>query len=266
IDLIIASGDLVTIDHEVDDDIVKEKLRLMFKLQKLCYEKRENVCGNHDPSDSFNMYACDELDKQSIMASAGSDLVQNFHNKVINIAPGLSMVGFGGSGDAVLKNEPSEVVWPAYPLDTESLLSKQLPILFSKVPKQNDIMLVTHVGPADISTTDVNKYPNELETRIAAGSPAIFEHIANESPRKTPDDVDRLTITVNVHGHSHFPFGFSHIGRTMIVNPGPLRDGRFAILTLERRSLNEVTSGIRFSEALQREQAWVVADVEFYCI
>ena len=57
----------------------------------------------------------------------------------------------------------------AYPLDTESLLSKQLPILFSKVPKQNDIMLVTHVGPVDVSTTDVNKYPNDLKERISGG-------------------------------------------------------------------------------------------------
>jgi len=38
IDFIIASGDLVTIDHEIDDEIAKEKLRLMFKLQKMCYE------------------------------------------------------------------------------------------------------------------------------------------------------------------------------------------------------------------------------------
>ncbi|CAG8514723.1 3273_t:CDS:2 [Paraglomus brasilianum] len=266
IDFIIASGDLVTIDHEVDDEIVKERLRLMFKM---CYEYRvsEYVCGNHDPSEAFYMYAYDELGKQR---SAGSDLVKNFHNKVIDIAPGLSMVGFGGSTEAALRNEPSKVVWPAYPLDTESLLSKQLPILFSKVPKQNDIMLVTHVGPVDVSTTDVNKYPNDLKERISGGSAAISRHIANESPRKTPDDVDVLTLTVNVHGHTHFPFGISHIGRTVIVNPGPLRDGRFAILTLERHSQDELihkdTSRKRLTEALQRKQVWIVSGVEFYLI
>ena len=106
--------------------------------------------------------------------------------------------------------------------------------------------------------------------RIYYLSAAILGRIANESPRKIPDGVDVLTITVNVHGHTHFSFGISHIGRTMIVNPGPLRDGRFAILTLERRSLDELirkdTSGQRFTEALQREQVWIVAGVEFYLV
>ena len=39
-----------------------------------------------------------------------------------------------------------------------------------------------------------------------------------------------------VHGHTHAGGGKSHVGFTPIFNPGPLKDGEYAILTL-RRSL-----------------------------
>lgn len=75
-------------------------------------------------------------------------------------------------------------------------------------------------------------------------------------------------IAINIHGHSHYPFGLSHVGRTMVINPGPLCDGRFVILTLRQLDkeilLHKDKERIKYYMASNKSSFWVTEGVEFY--
>ncbi|CAG8667386.1 5532_t:CDS:2, partial [Racocetra fulgida] len=58
--------------------------------------------------------------------------------------------------------------------------------------------------------------------------------ILEKSTPLSPEDSSQCNIMFNIHGHTHCAFGLSHLGQTLIINPGPLQEGRFAILTLEQ--------------------------------
>ncbi|CAG8650463.1 455_t:CDS:2 [Acaulospora morrowiae] len=211
IDFVIVSGDLVNANYvtplttEKDREEFHEVLFALEKLGKSVYY----IPGNHDPDTSF-------------LFSSDQGSVINVHNKIVQLSPGLSILGFGGSTDGVLKYSPETVVWPACPRNTESLLAEKLPILLDQV--EEEVILVTHVGPAKIGTTNVEMFPlQEPSTSVEAGSPTIRKILESRSPL-TPDSPPNCKVVVNIHGHSHYPFGLSHLGQTMIVNPGPLRD------------------------------------------
>ncbi|CAG8619910.1 12746_t:CDS:2 [Ambispora gerdemannii] len=265
IDYVIASGDLVNTDYvtpdteptKKDEQEYREVISALVKYGKQFYY----IPGNHDPTRAFS---------QSGESLGG----QNFHQKVIELDEGLSMIGFGGSVDGVYKHSPDQVVWPAYPSNTERSITENLPILLSKVPSDNDILLVTHFGPSVTATADVNIFPgNEEKTRIESGRqvfPALRSLLTSHTPPNTDLQSKYQVITVNIHGHSHYPFGLTHIGQTMIINPGPLRDGRFAILKMERIErellLKRDLERKLILEHLNNEKVWSVVGLEFFFI
>ncbi|CAG8746588.1 9946_t:CDS:2, partial [Funneliformis mosseae] len=179
---------------------------------------------NHDPDTCFHQDRKDDANDEE------KPIAKNLHNESAQIAPGLSIVGFGGSTNGVKRDSPETVIWPACPKDTETLLAERLPTLIEQV-KDDDIILVTHFGPSKTGTTDVDMYPLQPSDAIESGSKVLRDMIASRSPL-SPNESSQHYITINIHGHSHYPFGLSHVGQTMILNPGALRDGRFAILSL----------------------------------
>ncbi|CAG8721909.1 5686_t:CDS:2, partial [Dentiscutata heterogama] len=98
----------------------------------------------------------------------------------------------------------------AYPRNTESLLAEKLPILLDKV--EDEIILVTHVGPSKVGTTEVDKFPLR-DPPIESGRTPL-----------SSENSSQCNIMFNIHGHSHYPFGLSHLGQTFIINPGPLQE------------------------------------------
>ncbi|CAG8435349.1 5561_t:CDS:2 [Diversispora eburnea] len=259
-DSIIVSGDLVNADFftplttEKDKKEFRELLSTLEKFGKPLYY----IPGNHDPDTTFLPSSSDEETLNAI----------NFHQKVIQISSGLSIVGFGGSTDAVWKNQPETVVWPAFPKNTESLFIEKLPILLDQI-KDDDIILITHVGPSKVGTTDVDKFPlKEPSTAIEAGSPVLRKIL--ESKTSTPENPLNYNIVINIHGHSHYPFGLSHIGQTMVINPGPLGDGRFAILTLSQLDkeilLQRDKERINYYRNFNKSNFWVMEGLEFFFV
>nr|CAG8452917.1 8732_t:CDS:2 [Entrophospora candida] len=229
IDYVIASGDLVNCDY----------------LTPLTTEKDQDNGGNND-------------DKKC----------KNMHNQTMQLEPGLSIVGFGGSTNGVLKNSPDTVVWPAYPRNSESLFTKNLPNLLNKV-KDDDIILVTHVGPADVGTTNVDKFPLQSSLAISSGSLALHDFIMSSSPSSETNSSSLkhdIRIINNIHGHSHWSFGLSHIGQTAIINPGAFEDGRFAILSMVKLRKDElIARDIErkvYYESSAKNQFWVIAGLE----
>ncbi|EXX77547.1 hypothetical protein RirG_022650 [Rhizophagus irregularis DAOM 197198w] len=289
IDFIIACGDLVNgtpITTEKDKQEFQEVISALKCFDKPLYY----IPGNHDPDTSF--LPQDQKDNLN-QTSDERPITRNFHNESVQLAPGLSIVGFGGSIDGVLRNSPETVIWPgngglipyitdqeypsyykvnlpsylgiACPENTETFLAEKLPILIDQV-NNDDIILVTHFGPFKTGTTDVDKYPLQSSYAIESGSKVLRDMIASRSPL-SPDESSKQYIMLNIHGHSHYPFGLSHIGQTMIVNPSALRDGRFAILSLAQIDKDEFMEKDKerreYMKSFSRDKIWILGGVEF---
>jgi Icc-related predicted phosphoesterase len=110
---------------------------------------------------------------------------------------GLVFVGFSYSAsmEAVLPNEPI-------------LKKKDL-----QDPGQKPIVLVTH-QPAWGTTIDL-----QASTRHK-GSHSVRSFIENHQP------------ILAVSGHIHEAYGTDQIGSTLLVNPGPFRNGRYATIDI----------------------------------
>ncbi|KAI9002304.1 Metallo-dependent phosphatase-like protein [Gaertneriomyces semiglobifer] len=194
----------------------------------------------------------------------------NFHRRVVRLAPNLLMSGLGGSPPQTLYDQPDKVAHKGYPYTDQELtrmldtllrpkkgrplmLLPNLPDIITVNKRSNLIqsnnepdwqILVTHCGPAGLGTTDVNRTPHIPDTRLETGSrgfrkvlssPEYQSPLATENSSVTPaENIDRpVNVLFNIHGHSHFSHGVSHLGRIPIINPGPLKDGRYAIATIE---------------------------------
>ncbi|CAJ0853368.1 8682_t:CDS:2 [Entrophospora sp. SA101] len=256
---------LVSDIHYHLEDIKKLKQWLLKRdrLKELINELRNldkpllYIPGNHDPDTSFT-----QSKDQDNGGNNDDKKCKNMHNQT------MQLVGFGGSTNGVLKNSPGTVVWPAYPKDSESLFTKNLPNLLNKV-KDDDIILVTHVGPADVGTTNVDKFPLQSSLAISSGSLALHDFIMSSSPSSETNSSSLkhdIRIINNIHGHSHWSFGLSHIGQTAIINPGAFEDGRFAILSMVKLRKDElIARDIErkvYYESSAKNQFWVIAGLE----
>ncbi|CAG8460351.1 5946_t:CDS:2 [Cetraspora pellucida] len=254
INFIIVSGDLVNGDYitplttEKDEKEFREVIDTLENIGKPLYY----VPGNHDPDTSFLQSAYQGKNEDS--------RVMNIHNKIVNLIPGLSMVGFGGSTAAVVRKSPEQVFWPAYPRNTESLLTEKLPTLLDNV--KDEIILVTHVGPTEVGTTDISNYPLRNPS-IDSGSKTIRDILEKRTPL-SPEDSSQCNIMFNIHGHTHYAFGLSHLGQTLIINPGSLQEDRFAILTLEQ--LNKEKLFVGEMQGSDRINSWSMAGLEFFIL
>ncbi|KAJ3170187.1 hypothetical protein HDU88_008813 [Geranomyces variabilis] len=152
----------------------------------------------------------------------------------------------------------------------DSALASPIVGKFSKAPRPHAHILVTHCGPAGVGTTDINKTPHAGPmTRLEAGSYNMRDLLSSPfyqgitepvftrdgqlrqrpngnvvTPAASPTASSPRSKTANpfggilfhTHGHSHSAWGISHLGTIPIINPGPLRDGRFAVVTVEQGS------------------------------
>ena len=232
-DLIIISGDLATYHHEAQGTEMESEFDFDKVLRTV--EKDHEVPvfylpGNHDPPSSY------EPSKKFGGRSV------NFHGKEVTVAPGLSLVGFGG---AVPATQNGYECWSGFPY-TEQQMGDKLRYLLIWVfllpslifscerqvweencdgdKKENDVVLVTHCGPFDISTTisllDVNK------SAIESGSTNLRRLLNEESVQNR--------VVVNIHGHTHDSWGMAQVGSVTVVNPGALMMKRYARLKLQR--------------------------------
>lgn len=87
------------------------------------------------------------------------------------------------------------------------------------------VVLLTHAGP-DVSPTSVD-YTGAAGAPVAAGSAAVARALAAGAP----------VFGLAVHGHTHAGRGAATLAHgTLVVNPGALCDGHFAVCTLVRRA------------------------------
>ena len=137
------------------------------------------------------------------------------------------MAGFGGSTPA---RRGDEQVWSGFPYSTEAeaaaVLDRDLtPAISSAVdnPQADQLLLLTHVGPDGSGTARV--WRDIALDPIDSGSQALSQHLRQPSLQQS--------VVALVHGHTHAGGGRSHVGVVPVFNPGPLKDGEYALLTLE---------------------------------
>ena len=131
----------------------------------------------------------------------------NIHNKVIKIDDNLFMAGFGGSLPAYQNNA---VKWQGYPYNNNDEYSKDFaPFIENIVVKtindekmkenniKNSIILFTHNGPSDCSTT-IDWRDQNVGQQIFMGCDAVRDAILSESIVKFLIDIYILILLFSV--------------------------------------------------------------------
>ncbi len=85
--------------------------------------------------------------------------------------------------------------------------------------KDHNLLLVTHPPPR-------NTLADRLENGAHAGSSAVRDFIEAHQP------------AVAICGHIHEARAMDRLGRTTIINPGMLKDGGYAVITIENGQLH----------------------------
>ncbi|ETO04784.1 hypothetical protein RFI_32611 [Reticulomyxa filosa] len=162
--------------------------------------------------------------KKELLGSEECDKCTQSNSK---IDEHLYLIGFGGSGPAFQNNK---LKWEGYPFNTDKELGEafasvltdhlsQLTLLETSDKPRDSIILFTHSGPTQSSTTVDWREPDD--TPIYAGSDSIRECLLN--PKYVCFLFFRDAIIVNIHGHVHLGFGQGHIGNIPVINPGSTR-------------------------------------------
>ncbi|CAI8056082.1 hypothetical protein GBAR_LOCUS30551 [Geodia barretti] len=154
----------------------------------------------------------------------------NMHMKRTTIAPNLHLLGLGGS---VPGYQGGEMIWEGFPYRNYSEMDSDVhklldPVFFedtSCLAANDAVILMTHVGPAESDTSYIREDPQKP---IVSGNKELMKLIATEKMQRH--------CVLNIHGHSHFSPGQCVVGKTRILNPGPLQDGCYGLYTLRQRA------------------------------
>jgi len=126
------------------------------------------------------------------------------------IVNGLSIMGLGGSNYTPF-NTPYEF--------SEQELADQLTLGFSQVGDAKNFILVSHAPPLQTKT-------DRLVNGKHVGSSAVRTFIEEKQPP--------LCLT----GHIHESMGQDYIGRTLVLNPGMVKDGGYIEILYENGELS----------------------------
>ncbi|ADT83700.1 metallophosphoesterase family protein [Thermococcus barophilus] len=146
---------------------------------------------------------CDGRDVLDLLEELGI----NLHDKRIEIN-GIGIVGFGGSNIT-----PFSTIWEFHDDEIWESLNKNY--------RDGDILLM-HVPPYK---TKVDK----TFTGLHVGSKALRKFIEEKQP------------PLVICGHIHEARGVDEIGKTLIVNPGPLFRGHYAVIDINEGKKVSIT-------------------------
>lgn len=137
---------------------------------------------------------CDPLNLPSVIAEHGNDM----HGRFVNMG-GLHIAGLGGSNPTIF-NTPFE-------LSEDEIYEKLKPV------SKKGMVLMTH-APA-------YGYNDMIPSGLNVGSTSILKIVKKYKP------------VLVLSGHIHEAYGTMVENGTTFVNPGPAKDGRCAVVTVE---------------------------------
>jgi Icc-related predicted phosphoesterase len=142
---------------------------------------------------------CDPLDLPDTISNVAIDM----HGKTTKLE-GFHVAGLGGSNPTIF-NTPFE-------LDEDTIYKMLKPI------SKEGMILMVHVPPFGINDT------------IPSG--------ANVGSRSVLRIVKEFRPVLVLSGHIHEDYGVEHIDGTTFVNPGPARDGMYAVVEIDRGAVS----------------------------
>ena len=154
-----------------------------------------------------------------------SDFVINPEEKVVEIAPGVSMLSFGYSNPTPW-NSPREL--------PEQELGRRLSILADQMPPDQLSIYNIHVPPLDTPIDQAAKLDGNLKPVVEGGQVAMIG-VGSSSVREL---ILKHQPSIGLHGHVHESAGAIRLGKTVCINPGSeYSDGvlRGALLTLDEK-------------------------------
>ncbi|KAI8925476.1 Metallo-dependent phosphatase-like protein [Entophlyctis helioformis] len=206
------------------------------------------VPGNHDPWSVVSRLPSSGADATSAHPSSDAG---NVHRTIRPVAPGLRIGGVGGSTTSAAVDSdatPTSNPIPGLTHDPASIIDPALDNLFRRIQSEPEgsYITMTHAGPSLLGTAVVDYTPWQAASAKDTGNRRLRSLLASQA-FQPPDrfassqgDKPRAHIVFHVHGHAHHSWGVSQLGAIPVINAGPLRDGRFAIVTLRpSNSLHE---------------------------
>jgi predicted phosphodiesterase len=236
VDVVLVSGDLADgpMDwNQTPEQIQRYRSDLKTVLDRLSQYKSEIyfIPGNHDALSTFKV----SEDSPTFVPSP-PPFPCNMHLKRAVIAPKLHLLGLGGS---VPGYQEGEMIWDGFPYKTNAEMDADVhkvldPVFFEDTSCLSDddcVILMTHVGPAESDTSYVREDPHKP---IVSGNKELMKLLSTEKMVRinrtefyiwSCNEIliwqQRHTV-LSIHGHSHDSPGQCVVGRTRIVNPGPL--------------------------------------------
>ncbi|XP_062521365.1 uncharacterized protein LOC134196284 isoform X2 [Corticium candelabrum] len=220
----------MTMDPKAPPDIVEKHendMRQVVEGLESIHPTVIYIPGNHDAVTTFRDDP-PQMTPQSI----------SLHKRSVQLTPSLRLIGFGGSVPGV---QNGEKVFEGFPYQTEEEFAEEfLPAIeqFQLSDFLGSTILMTHIGPASLGTA-VDR--SDILNPVEMGSTTLRKTMESAALQKT--------VFLHIHGHSHGAPGSIKVGRTTIVNPGPLRYGCFALYTVAQQlpdsvwKLSELTIG-----------------------
>ena len=154
-----------------------------------------------------------------------SDFVINPEEKVVEIAPGVSMLSLGYSNPTPW-NSPREL--------PEEELGKRLLALAEKMPPDHLSIYNVHVPPLDTPIDRAAKLDANLKPVVEGGQIAMI----GAGSSSVRDLILKYQPSVGLHGHIHESAGAIRLGKTVCINPGSeYSDGvlRGVLLTIDEK-------------------------------
>jgi Icc-related predicted phosphoesterase len=255
-DIVLISGDFQSYSMAEFEDPIKCALAEEEITSILTYA--ESICpnvyyipGNHDPPDLFysDNIPYPSLVKQNPGSCEEKQLKENCHNvhgKIMEIAKGLKIFGYGGSKDnrVIEDGKDIESIWEAFPYKDEEDYEVGLNSLIAQLSHEHSqdknlkVIAMTHIGPrSSESSNDHDHLPDGKY--IETGSKALDNAL----------DKHRDFILFNIHGHSHGSEKLTKVNSVPVINSN----------CMFLRNYGEVF----VNKNLDTEQ-WEFEDVKFY--
>ncbi len=207
------------VNEEVLDKASRNIADMIEKLSNIANSKKVYwIPGNHDPMSCFK----------------GEDLGGiNIHKRVVKLADGLVIAGFGGAVPAF--DDSGNEVWEGYPFENEKQFELEfVPFLNNEILSSeyhgSQIILMSHVGPYESDTVKVRRKKEPSSSKaysfLYSGSSTLQHHLEKEELQER--------VLLNVHGHTHLAKGHTMLYKIPVVNAGSLMEGNWAVINLKR--------------------------------
>ena len=137
-----------------------------------------------------------------------SDIIENPHEKVVEIADGLKMLSLGYSNITPWKC-PRDI--------PEEELEKKIEKLMSEVGEGGELIYNIHVPPYASGIDEAPELDENMRPKLGPGGQVMVSPVGSKAVRRA---IEKYQPMMGLHGHIHEAKGFAKIGRTICFNPG----------------------------------------------